>query len=180
MSCCDSPHVIFMNGNHFLHYGLEALLKWTIHSCHESAFFAAAKGILLLAPEGCSAAHRLEMLHAAHRLRIMPGWRGLVFVDRRNAAAVRFARLTGLPDVDLCSSPDEICRAVLTEARRAEKTVAGSVSMLTRGQWSALHDSLSEGYARKTRHKSFYTLRSIALDRIGLKNIHELRIIMSK
>lgn len=101
-------------------------------------------------------------------------------MDRRNAGVARFTQLTGLSSVDLRSDLDEICRVVITGTEEMEKNTTGSVNMLTRSQWSAIHDSLDERYAKKTRHKSFYTLRSVALARINLKNIHELRIIMSK
>lgn len=176
----DSHCIIFAGDNTFLRVGLEVMLGRPLLSEHDCDINCDAKrGLLLLSPSGCDRRRQLALFSLVQRLRHAPDWRGVVLSDTRDVRASGFARLSGLPSVDLRQPSESLCREIMSVEHPARGRVAYGVKSLTHIQWETIRHSLDDEFRREKRNKAFYVHRHVALTRIGIRNIHELRVMMS-
>ncbi|EFR0233273.1 hypothetical protein C3433_24055 [Citrobacter freundii] len=176
----SSHHIIFAGDNTFLRIGLEVMLERPIFSEHDcDIHFQEKGGLLLFSPSGCDRRRQMALFSLVQRLRNAPDWRGVVLRDARDIRASSFARLSGLPSVDLRQPSANLCREIMTMDHTATRRVAYGVKSLTLIQWETILHSLDDEFRREKRNKAFYVHRHVALSRIGIRNIHELRVMMS-
>lgn len=175
-----SHRILFAGHNTFLRVGLEVMLGRPLLSEYDCDIHREEKGgLLLLSPSGCDRRRLMVLFSLVQALRHAQHWRGIVLSDTRDVCASSFARLSGLPSVDLRQSSDSLCREIISLDHLATIRVAYGVKSLTAIQWETIRHSLDDEFRREKRNSTFYVHRHIALARMGIRNIHELRVVMS-
>lgn len=178
----QSLRIVLLGHNPLLSAGIEHMLDRHIITVQEAdnVELSAGRGLLLIAPDGADMAQRIRILNLARMVKSCRGWRALNLVDERSERDMRFSRLTGLPVVSLRLRVPELHERLMSVFRGRGEVRRDSVVGLTYRQWETIQSSLEER-ARQTggRTMTFYSHRAIALQRIRVKNMHEMRRIVA-
>lgn len=172
--------VLFSGVNSCLKAGLESLLNHKLQSDNQANSVPEGGGLLLLAPQGCTTEHKVRMLSLVQSLRFTEGWKGLVLTDKNDTVTQNFSNLMGLPLVDLNLSVVTLWESITTCMKYKQKIRRDSIGRMTKKQWIVLHESLDENACSGEKRKPlFYAHRQLALARIKLQNIHQLRVMLT-
>lgn len=174
----DSLPVIFMGANGYLKNGLESMLSCSFRPY--SDFNKYFRGLLLLAPQSCTTELRMNMLCMTRLISNSPGWKGIVFADENDVSSKKFSIITGLPIVDLSANIKVMRKAIIDVMNKKQRVSTRSVGKLTDYQWGAMISSLGGNVIPGIEDtKKLYSYRASALNRINIKNIHQLRVLLS-
>ena len=144
-------------------------------------------GLLVLVPGDASPETRLKMLSVSRS----PGWRKVALVNPDKPEELAFAALMGVRTLSVRTPLRTLLPTLMALLRERVSLRRGSgVIGLTLSQWEVLYISLRDmgcgsgaihALASRTERsiKTLFSQRQQAINRLGLKHIHELRRVVA-
>lgn len=174
----DSLRIYYIGNNGLLQFGLEEYLEVKINGINKEPY--GARGVVLVDPASCTMKEKINLLYMMRTIAIMPGWKGVSFIDKTNTISAAYTTLLGLPLVDLTFSIENIGREILNCIEKPQRLIPGSIGYLSSKQWEVISTSIDHEQDHNiTKDKSYYNSRLNALNRLGIKRMSELNRIIA-